>query len=434
MKRVMHFIFQEGERYPMLLDGDGMPDYWVTLYVTENLRPQLKQTSIEGALRNIYHLKLWEEINGRDLILEMSQGGFLSDSDIASLRDHCLLSTQSLNEWLRLKRRKDVTKFSASYPKNVQHFQVVSRAHSANRLTHIAGFLHFTARTLLRQRANFIALTVLIDEMKNRILAQKPKVSGKSGLASDPDSKAPSPEVFERLMELVKENSPDNPYKNQSIRKRNELMFDVMYNTGMRAGEVLGLYISDIDYQAGKVSVVRRHDNQIDPRPKQPVAKTLERDIPIKISLAKRLRDYVMDFRSNIPNARLHPFLFVTHKRGAYQGRPLSESSFISRVLGPAVATVPELFGEISRHGFRHNFNYRLSKRIDAVNAKAKTDPSVKSISEKEEIQIRMSLNGWSSDDSAHVYNVRHINEMANKLMRDEMDDISKNIKKEGMK
>jgi hypothetical protein len=37
MTRVMHFIFQAGERYPMLLDGDGMPDYWVTLYVTETL-------------------------------------------------------------------------------------------------------------------------------------------------------------------------------------------------------------------------------------------------------------------------------------------------------------------------------------------------------------------------------------------------------------
>jgi len=72
----------------MLLDSDGVPDYWVTLYVTENFRPRLKQTAIEGVLRNINHLKLWEEINGRDLILEMSQGGFLSDSDIASIRDH----------------------------------------------------------------------------------------------------------------------------------------------------------------------------------------------------------------------------------------------------------------------------------------------------------------------------------------------------------
>lgn len=426
----MHLVFKEGERYPMLVDSDGVPDYWVTLYVTENFRPRLKQTSIEGVLRNINHLKLWEEINGRDLILEMSQGRFLSDSDIASIRDHCLLSTQSLNEWLRLKRRKDVTKFSASYPKTVQHFQVVSSGHSANRLIHIAGFLHFTARTMLRRRANFIEQTVFIDEMKKRILAQRPKVFGKNGSANEPDAKAPPPEVFERFMEVVKETSPDNPYKDQSIRKRNELMFDVMYNTGIRAGEVLGLYINDIDYQAGKISVVRRHDNLIDPRAKQPVAKTLERSIPIKLSLAKRLRDYVMDIRSNIPNAKLHPFLFVTHKRGAYQGRPISESSFRSRVLGPAVATIPELFAEVSRHGFRHNFNFRLSQRIDAVNAKAKTDPSVKSINEKEEIQIRKSLNGWSSDDSAHVYNVRHIHEMANKLMRDEMSDISKNIKR----
>jgi hypothetical protein len=38
-----------------------------------------------------------------------------------------------------------------------------------------------------------------------------------------------------------------------------------------------------------------------------------------------------MNVCSNIPNAKFHPFLFVAHKRGAYQGRPLSESSFKSR-------------------------------------------------------------------------------------------------------
>jgi len=52
----MHLVFSEGERYPMLVDRDGVPDFWVTLFVTENLRPSLMQTTIENTIRDLIHL------------------------------------------------------------------------------------------------------------------------------------------------------------------------------------------------------------------------------------------------------------------------------------------------------------------------------------------------------------------------------------------
>jgi len=137
-----------------------------------------------------------------------------------------------------------------------------------------------------------------------------------------------------------------------------------------------------------------------------------------------------MDVRAKIAGANKSPFLFVTHKRGKYQGHPISDSSFRNRILRPATAANPELFDEICRHGFRHNFNYRLSQKIDAHNMRAKTDTSIKPIKEKEEIQIRMQLNGWSSEDTAQTYNLRHIQEMANKLQREDMDNQSIFLKK----
>lgn len=430
MRQISQLVFTGGERYPLLVDGEGIPDYWVTLYVTEILRPNLKQTAIENAIRHIIHLKLWEEINERDLIAEFSAGMFPSDIDIISIRDHCLLNTYSLRKWHESSRTKNVSRLSLSHPASTRHLSVVSKAHTANRLAHIAAFLHFTARTMLRERANFTALTDDIDDMKKRIIAQKPKGQGKNGMANDPNAKAPPPEVFEKLMRTVKEDSPDNPYKNSGIRKRNAAMFELLDVTGMRSGEILALEIGDVDYQLGTVSVVRRHDNPHDPRKRQPVPKTLPRDIPIPPSFAQRLRDYVMDVRSKIPGANKGPFLFVTHKRGKYQGNPISDSSFRNRILGPATAAAPELFDEICRHGFRHNFNYRLSMKIDAHNLLAKTDPSIKSITEKEEIQVRMQLNGWSSEDTAQTYNLRHIQELANKLQREDMDDLSKHLNK----
>lgn len=431
MAQVMQLVFSGGERYPMLVDSSGLPDFWVTLFVTEMLRVSLKQNAIENTIRNVIHLKLWEGINGRNLISEIGQSGFPSDADISSIRDHCLLHSRSIKEWhLAKKKNNNVLKFSAGHSVMTPHIQAISKDHAANRLVHIANFLHFTARAMLRQRPDFSSLAPQIDDMKKRIIAQKPKGKGNKGMANEPDIKAPSPEVFEHLMAVVREDSPDNPYKNLGIRKRNALMFDVMYETGMRSGEILGIQIGDVDFQLGKISVVRRHDNPIDPRLKQPVAKTLERNIPINMELAKKLRAYVMDVRSKIPGANKHPFLFVTHKRGKYQGQPISDSSFRNRVLGPAISENLELFGEICRHGFRHNFNYRLSKKIDAINQLAKTNPDINPINEKEELQIRMQLNGWASENSAQIYNLRHIQELANKLMREEMDDLSKHLSK----
>lgn len=430
MRQISQLIFAEGERFPLLVDSEALPDFWVTLYVTELLRPNLKQTAIENAIRHIIHLKLWEEINERDLIAEFSNGTFPSDIDMISIRDHCRLNTHSLREWHESTRTKNVSRLSLRHPSSTRHLQVVSKAHTANRLGHIAAFLYFTARTMLRERENFTSMTGEIDDMKKRIIAQKPKGQGKNQTSNDPNAKAPPPEVFEKLMRTVKEDSPDNPYKSSDVRKRNASMFELLDETGMRAAEVLALYIEDVDYQVGTVKVVRRHDNPLDPRKRQPVPKTLERDIPIKLSVAQRLRDYVMDVRSKIRGTNKGPFLFVTHKRGKYQGKPISDSSFRNRILGPATAANPELFDEICRHGFRHNFNYRLSKKIDAHNLRAKTDPTIKPITDKEDIQLRMQLNGWSSEDTAQTYNLRHIQELANKLQREDMDDQSKYLNK----
>ncbi|KQH89394.1 hypothetical protein AMR75_13000 [Vibrio fluvialis] len=59
--------FMSGERYVFLLDDDGMPDFWVTHFVTNKLRKNLTTSSIQQYLKSIKHLKLWESINGRDL-------------------------------------------------------------------------------------------------------------------------------------------------------------------------------------------------------------------------------------------------------------------------------------------------------------------------------------------------------------------------------
>ncbi|WP_067514843.1 tyrosine-type recombinase/integrase [Endozoicomonas ascidiicola] len=427
---VKHIIFQNGERYPMLLNEDGVPDFWVTLYVTDHLRIKSKQSSITNALSHLVHLQLWEAINTRSLIEEISDGNFPSDQDVYSLRDHCRVETASLKNWHECQSTKSVVKFAAASTASVGNFHTVSMRHTYNRLTQIGYFLEYVSKVVLRSRIKHEAqLTKSIEGMRNRILANRPKGSGSKGLASDPNTKAPPPKVFERFMEVVDENSPDNPFKSASTRLRNGLMFEIMYWTGFRSGELLGLQVADIDFQSNYISVIRRHDAKEDLRARQPVAKTNERRVQVKRETIDRLRYYIMEIRAKIDPAIKHPYLFVTHKRGEHWGKPLSDSAFVL-ILNTIKSVEPEVLDEIKRHGFRHNSNYLLSKRIDDANKAAKSDPNRNPINEKQEIQIRKEIYGWSSDKSAEVYNHRHVREQADRLMREDMDHWTEFTKK----
>lgn len=417
-----NFVFESGERYATLVDDDGVPHFWVTLFVTTQLRPSHTQNSLLSILRDILHLHLWEEMNERNLVKEFGNGQFLSDTDAQSIRDHCAWQTRTLRRWHEQSTRRQVKRLSRSTllrPDN----QPVSKAHQANRIVNIAKYLRFVARSLLRQRANFIDLAKEVEKMYAKLMKQKPKVGHRHAL-TEPSTKAPAPELFDEFMRTVREDSPDNPYRDTGVRLRNALMFEVLYETGIRAGELLSLMCEDITQglKGPVVCVARRHDDQKDPRAHQPVAKTLERDIPISYELYQRLRRYMFEVRGLIPKSYLHGYLFVTHQTGPYQGRPVSESTFRNRILKTAVDAKGDLFQEITRHGFRHNFNYRLSKRIDAHNQRSKTDPNLRFISQKEEIQVRKDYNGWASDASAEVYNLRHLKEVADQLMREDAD------------
>jgi integrase len=326
--------------------------------------------------------------------------------------------------------QKNVAKLSASNPASMRHLDSVSKVHAANRLAEIAEFLCFTARALLRRRHNFTSIVPAINDMKKLILDQKPEGQGNKGMAYDPDSKAPSPEVFEKFMSVVRLDSPDNPYKSIAVRTRNALMFDVLYETGMRSGEVLALRVGDVDFNAGKISILRRHDDLLDPRKQQPVAKTLARNLDIPIDLARRIRAYVMEIRSQVVTAKSPPFLFVTLKRGRYQGQPISDTAFRNRILGPVISTNSEMFEEITRHGFRHNHNYRFSKKVDANNALSKINPAVALIGEKAERDARMLQYGWSSEQTAQTYNVRHTREIVKKVMRADGEELATHLKK----
>jgi integrase len=429
---ISFIVFEDGERYPMLMNEDGFPDFWMTLFVTAKLRPGHKASSIENTMRNILHLRLWEQIENRDLVAEFTNGQILSKDDVERIRDHCLLNTSDLKKELKITYSPNVASILAHYPTAKRKALRVSWTHYGNRLSHIASYLSFIGEIAIKTHKDARILRPELKKMDRLLRAQRDKVQRKSRGASNADFKAPSPEIFEKFLKVVAEDSPDNPYKSPLNRKRNALMFNVLDRTGIRSGELLGLHIGDIDFNQFKITVERRHDSKYDPRTRQPVQKTNGRTIRVHSELIQGIRDYIFHVRANIPGANKHPFIFVTHKKGEYQGRPISDSTFRNRILKPATKTYPDMYDEVRRHGFRHNFTYRISKRIDAHNAWVRANPKEaekkgeKIFTERNVEQILMELNGWSSASSAEPYLLRYVKEKAEQFMIADQEEQAK--------
>ena len=54
--------FTSRERYVFLLGENGVPDFWVTHFLTQKLRMTKTASSIEEYLKDIKHLKRWESV------------------------------------------------------------------------------------------------------------------------------------------------------------------------------------------------------------------------------------------------------------------------------------------------------------------------------------------------------------------------------------
>ena len=82
-------VFENGERYPILMGNDGMPHFHVTLWVTTKLRKvgRAEQT-ISNKLNHVKRFLGWQIKEKRDLYKEFQQGIFLGDDDIENIKSY----------------------------------------------------------------------------------------------------------------------------------------------------------------------------------------------------------------------------------------------------------------------------------------------------------------------------------------------------------
>ena len=374
------FRGSDGERFSVLVDREGMPLFYPTLFTTWTLRAKSHAAnSITNALNALKALCAWEARLGIDLVSTFTQGVLLDHNQIRDLCDF-------LQRPLESERSTKITSIRQK-PKvvgaNVHYFRISTAAQ----------YLQFLAHRVAPHLAD-----AEVNKMVAAIKAYRPSRPNKSGV--DRDEIHLSEETIQIIEAALRPGSPDNPALHGDVQLRNALMFSLLKLTGIRRGELLNLRIGDINFGDNTMAIVRRPDSDLDTRKQQPAAKTRPRRIRIAPALVSRIADYVKGARRKVPGARRHDYLFVTHKAGPTQGAPLSIGAF-SKWMGQ-ISNIVENAG-FHAHSLRHNWNYQFSRLAEE-----------KGMSPEEEEKTRSYWMGWSeTSGTAGTYNRRHTKEKA---------------------
>lgn len=121
--------FSDGERFPYREDRDGLVSLWPTLYTVVKLRPRKTANSIRNDLAALAHLAVWERLEKRNLLVELTEQSFLTAEDIESLREHCQRDSLDLQRYLDRATRLSNNSIDLIAPVNTVSFQTVAKSH-----------------------------------------------------------------------------------------------------------------------------------------------------------------------------------------------------------------------------------------------------------------------------------------------------------------
>ncbi|MFT4273960.1 MAG: site-specific integrase [Pantoea sp.] len=394
------FIMSSGERYCLVIDKrNGMPLYYPNLYITTQIRNGGSSIStVELVAGSISLLCNFFHERGIDIEERIRLGTNLSINELDSLRDYT-------EKKVRLKR---------VIPYNVKKSSVVTTATKHFRLTNIANYLNWLIQILIPMSNNTAKQN---QDFINKIKARRPKIKNQSVLSRE--DRSLNEKQMKILLEIIQVGSDKNPF-DEDVQVRNRLIILVLYSLGIRSGELLNIRISDINFTDSSLAIRRRADDKADPRVKQPLVKTMERKLPLSKQLVKELHNFITKTRKDFKNAKKHEYLFLTHKSGPTQGKPLSAMAY-HKIIDAIRNVDPELY-KLTGHKLRHTWNYEFSKMLDRM-----TTP----LNETEQADMRSALMGWvQGSDTAKIYNKRYIQDKANDVAIALQEDINKKDKK----
>lgn len=413
--KVSFVTFSDGERYPILLNSKGQPHWYITLYVTTQVRNASKApNTIAAVLAAIRILFAWADSFGQDLEYRFAQRKFLTDREVESLRHYIQTKSDGLaSQGTNTKRISKIEHIRGTIKYSDA---VVSNSTQYTRISYISNYLEWLA-IRFNEGAEQVSADVikLIQKMTNGLRFLRPQKTSRN---RETARKGLTESQKEALLSTVRPGSVKNPFS-QELQIRNQLIILLLYYLGLRSGELLSLRISDFDFQNNTLLIARRHDNPADPRTHQPVVKTMDRRVPLSEMLIKAVSEYIMHDRRSYPMAKRHDYLFVVHQIGPFSGQPLSLKG-LAKLFQEIKGAESTLFSKLTPHVLRHTANDQFSELMDKRGATS-----------AEEEKMRSYLMGWKEGSgTAGIYTRRHIENKAREaalLLQNSVEGVNSN-------
>jgi integrase len=391
----------------LLDDATGIPLFDPTDYSLTQVRGRGRAANTVAAhLAAIELLLIQARTIGIELSERIATGLLLELHEIDGLATACRLPMEELIK--RFEAATSPPREPRRHPPSLESLrqrlpeasgQHVGASTASNRLRVICDYLTWMIDQRLwrldQNSSDFKALLARRDLLREAIAARMPPSKG-----SPPTREGLEPGERAALLRVIEPVSPDNPWIDPRVRRRNQLVVLFLYHLGLRGGELLALRLDDLNFRDNTVRVVRRPDDPADPRPIQPTAKTRGRAVPMPEDLADLAFAYRAERRA-IAGAERHPFLFVETDRG----RPLSARG-LANIFRDLRGADEHLSGRLSPHVLRHDWNDRFSEKVDR-----------RGIPEPLEEKMRSHLMGWrEGSGTAALYTRRHIRRKATQV------------------
>ena len=192
------------------------------------------------------------------------------------------------------------------------------------------------------------------------------------------------------VLEIIDPEHPDNPFRNEFLKHRNQLIYEILLSTGMRRSELRYLKIEDFNYSNHTITIR--------------VSKTVERDLKCSSKACEYFHNYITKHLNKIPfKNRKHGYLFTTET-----GQHLSNDAI--NLMFRTLRQHANISTQLTPHTMRRTWNDVFSEMLDNIPEDRRPDKEV-------EKQIRNRLMGWSSiSEMSSRYARRSIREKADEL------------------
>jgi len=407
---VKEYIEPSGQRNAVIVESEtGIPKFWPMLYSSSQLRTTGKSQNTRVAiLRSVIFLYRWAELRKLNLVARISSGRGFTHNEIDSLvtllrsRIKDLPAPRASSSNVVSLNRSNKLKTGDIWRELEERPKQITAATFNDRLSYCGAYLAWLANALSDQDlANSHEARDTISDIgvafQKKLRSMK---STESNTAFNESRDIRSSDV-RKILDLIKPESPTNPWVSREVRIKNFAIVVVLLDTGLRAGELGSLKLSDIISSPRKRSrglkVKRRQGSKDDSRLRQPSAKTAEREVPLSEGAFQALDYYVQSVRNISPGASTTSYLFLSDSNRS-RGRPLSSYNSITD-------QIRDLTGiDLTPHKLRHTATWRYC--VQQKKAGRKWDEFVEQLCEKF---------GWSRSDS------RSVNHYAKRFIREEM-------------